>query len=248
MVDVPSREEYSAYQTEVNHRLGVLENQGNPTDNLLFSDIFDQKYSLTDGQTSPDGKWKLKYLSGGKVSSDGLTLTMYPKVVTSKDQTASTLLLSLKTFKDFQLDIDVKLNKQLRTGSTPNSWETPWLFWSYNDEAEGTLKRSNHHYYWVLKTTGWEWGKKDNPLGNVENEKQIFIKTGTTPIIKALTSYHLTVIKKAFHHTILVNGVVVVDQDDPQVNDSTKMAEGFIGLYEEDSSASFDNLIIKKAG
>lgn len=246
MVDVPSREEFNAYQTVVDHRLGVLESQNIPPTDILLSDIFDKIYNLTDGQKSPDGNWLLKYVSGGKVYDDGLTLTMYPKTVTAPAQTASTLLLSTKVFSDFQLDVDIKLNKQLRTGSTPNSWEVPWVMWSYNDEQEGTLKRSNHHYYWVLKTTGWEWGKKDNAPGNTINEQQIFIKTGNTPVIKALVAYHLTVIKKGIHHTIKVNNTVVVDADDPQVNDPTKMSQGLIGLYEEDSSASFDNVVIKK--
>ena len=35
-----------------------------------FSDSFDAPYSFTqDGQVSPDGKWKMKYLSGGKTAS-----------------------------------------------------------------------------------------------------------------------------------------------------------------------------------
>jgi hypothetical protein len=230
------------------HRIGVLElgTPPPPTTTVLLSDTFSTVYNLLDGQTSPDGKWKMKYVSGGKVFSDGQVLTMYPKTVTAPDQTASTLLLSTKIFKDFQLDIDVKLNKQLRLNSLPETWEAPWLFWSYNDEQEGPLKRSNHHYYVVLHTNKFEFGKKDNKPGDVTNEQQIFLKTLSAPSCKPGIAYHATVIKKGIHVTIKINGITVVDMDD-QPNDPTKMAQGFIGLYGEDSSDCFDNVNIISA-
>ena len=56
----------------------------------------------------------------------------------------------------------MKTNQQLRTGSPPKTWETGWIFWSYNDEAELPLQRSNHHYYFLLHTNKFEFGKKDN--------------------------------------------------------------------------------------
>lgn len=43
-----------------------------------------------------------------------------------------------------------------------------------------------------------------------------------------------------------MDGTVVVDMIDPKVNDPSKMAEGVLGLYEEDSSASFDNVKLTK--
>jgi hypothetical protein len=227
---------------EIRHRLGVLELANQPPTSL--TDTFSTVYNLTDGQTSPDGKWKLKYVSGGKVYSDGQILTMYPKTVTSIDQTASTLLLSIKIFKDYQLDVDMKTNKQLRTGSSPKTWETGWIFFDYTDEQEGPLKRSNHHRYVVLHTNKFEFGKKDNKPGDVTNEQQIFLKIVPTPFARVGVSDHITIIKKGIHITIKVNNVVVVDMDDTP-NDPVKMAQGQIGLYEEDSSVSFDNVNIK---
>lgn len=207
-----------------------------------FSDTFSTSYILADGQISPDGKWRLKYGGGGKTEVINGLLTMYPKTVTSGSTTASSLLLSTQSFKDFQFDVDCKLNKQTRTGSQINTWESWWLMWSFNDEAEGTLQRSNHHYYFVLKTNGYEWGKKDNAPGDTVNEKQIFIKTGATPVVKIGVTNHITIIKKGFHFTIKIDGTTVINMDDPKVNDPTKMAQGLIGLYEEDANVSFDNV------
>src|SRR6185436_11829904 len=104
-----------------------------------LEDKFDTNYVLLDGATSPNGKWKLKYTSGGSTQANNGLLTMYPKTVTSADQTASSLLLTTQVFTDFQLDFDAKLNKQTRTGSPPNPWESWWVMWSYNDETEGPL-------------------------------------------------------------------------------------------------------------
>ncbi len=213
-----------------------------PTPTGTFSDSFSTPYVLTDGQTSPDGRWKCKYTGGGKTEVINGLLTTYPKTVTSMTTTSSSLILSTQSFKDFQLDIDAKLNKQLRTGSLPNPWETWWIMWSYNDEAEGTLQQSNHHYYFILKTNGIEFGKKDNKVGDTVNEKQIFIKTGNSPAVKVAVTNHVTILKKGFHFTIKIDGITVIDMTDPLVNDPIRMAQGLIGLYEEDSSVSFDNV------
>lgn len=234
-----TKTEFDAYKITIDNRLKALEQSQQP-ETVLLSDTFDTPYNLADLQTSPDGKWKMKYVTGGKVFSDGSVLTMYCKTVTNPAEQASTLLLSTKVFKDFKLDVDVRLNFQLL--NPPASWNVPWVFWSFNDEMEGPAKVSNHYYYFILKTNGWEWGKKDNKAGDVTNEKQIFMKTGTTPVCQKGVFYHLTVIKKGFHATIKVNGTTIVDMDDPLVNDPTRMAQGFIGLYEEDANASFDNV------
>jgi hypothetical protein len=250
MQSVPTAAEFNSLAASVSalaDRVKKLETPSPPATNILLEDKFDSNYVLTDGQSSPDGKWRLKYSSGGKVESANGLLTMYPKTVTSAGDTASSLLLTKATFKDFQLDFDAKLNKQTRTGSTPNSWESWWVMWSYNDEAEGPLGRSNHHYYFVLKTTGIEFGKKDNKVGDVQNEQQIFIKTANMPVVKIGVSNHITILKKAFHFIIKIDGITVIDMDDPLVNDPVRMAQGLIGLYEEDANTSFDNVKVISA-
>jgi Big-like domain-containing protein/3-keto-disaccharide hydrolase/K319-like protein len=208
-----------------------------------FSDSFDASYSFTqDGQVSPDGKWKMKYLNGGKTTSANGVLTTYPGSASAPTQTLSTLVMSTQKFHNFQLDLDMRTNKQLRTGSPPNSWETAFIFFRYTDETP----RSNHHYWFLLKTDGFEFGKKDNAPGDSTLEKQIFLKTGQSPTVKIGSFQHLTVKAVGYHFTIAVDGHTVVDMTDPKVNDPSKMSDGVLGLYEEDSSASFDNIKLTK--
>ena len=208
-----------------------------------FSDSFDTPYSFTqDGQVSPDGKWKMKYLSGGKTEVANGVLTTYPAIATTSTKTFSTLVMSTQKFQNFQLDFDMRTNKQMRTGSPPKSWETGWIFFRYTDEAP----RSNHHYYFLLKNDGYEFGKKDNAPGDSTIEQQIFLKTGQSPTVKIGSYQHITVKAVNFHYTILVDGQTIVDMTDPRVNDPSKMSGGLLGLYEEDSSASFDNIKLTK--
>ena len=208
-----------------------------------FSDSFSTPYSFTqDGQVSPDGKWKMKFLSGGKTAIANGVLTTYPATATTSTKTYSTLIMSTQKFHNFQLDFDMKTNKQLRTGSTPKPWETAWIFFRYTDEAP----RSNHHYWVVLKTDGFEFGKKDNPPGDYSLEHPIFLKTAKVPTAKIGSFQHITVKAVNYHFTISVDGAVIVDMIDPRVNDPSKMSDGVLGLYEEDSSASFDNIKLTK--
>ena len=133
------------------------------TTSPAFSDSFNAPYLFTqDGQVSPDGKWKMKYSSGGKTESANGVLTTYPATATASTQSHATLVMSTQKFHNFQLDLDMRTNKQLRTGRPPNSWETAWILFRYTDEPP----RSNHHYYFLLKTNGFEFGKKDNAPGD----------------------------------------------------------------------------------
>ena len=169
-------------------------------------------------------------------------LTTYPVSASAPTETFSTLVMSTQKFHNFQLDLDMRTNKQLRTGSAPNSWEAGWIFFRYTDEAP----RSTHFYWVLLKTNGFEFGKKDNAPGDSTLEKQIFLKTGQNPTVEIGSFQHLTVKAVGYHFTIAVDGHTVVDITDAKVNDPSKMSDGVLGLYEEDSSASFDNVKLTK--
>ena len=97
-----------------------------------------------------------------------------------------------------------------------------------------------------MKNDGYEFGKKDNAPGDSTIEQQIFLKTGQSPTVKIGSYQHITVKAVDFHYTILVDGQTIVDMTDPRVNDPSKMSGGLLGLYEEDSSASFDNIKLTK--
>ena len=93
-----------------------------------------------------------------------------PKASTRSSETHSGLVVSKQKFSDITLDIDMKTYKQTRQNSPPNAWEAAWVMWRWVDLY--------HHYYFVIKTNGIEFGKKDT---SCNCEKQIFLKTGTSP-------------------------------------------------------------------
>jgi hypothetical protein len=98
----------------------------------------------------------------------------------------------------------------------------------------------------LLKTNGFEFGKKDNAPGDSTLEQQIFLKTGQNPAVKIGSFHHITVKAVDYHFTVSVDGQTVVDITDPKINDPSKMSDGILGLYEEDSSASVDNVELTK--
>lgn len=247
-VSVPTNDEFLALGTRLDasdtlliHRIGELELKLNPPAPDTFTDTFSTAYNLiSEGQTSPDGKWKVKYLSGGVIESKNGVMHMAPRVVTAPSQTSAPQLNSTRTFKNFQLDLDMRTNKQLRTGSTPNTWEAAWIIIRFTNEDP----KSNHHYYFVIKTNGTEFGKKDNPKDDPTLERQIFLHTTPTPTLKIGITNHITITVDAFKFNIKVDGVTVVDMIDPQVNYPELMAQGLVCLYAEDADVVFDNVTI----
>ena len=80
----------------------------------------------------------------------------FPQTATSSGQTYSSFALSTQKFSDMTLELDMKTYKQIRQNSAPNTWETAWVMWRWTDLF--------HHYYFVIKTNGIEFGKKDTRL------------------------------------------------------------------------------------
>jgi Domain of Unknown Function (DUF1080) len=126
----------------------------------------------------------------------------------------------------------MRTDKQLRQNSPPNSWETAWVNWRIADNF--------HAYYFVLKTNGFEFGKKDN---NCSCEQQVFLKTGPFPKVELGVWDHVKISSIGKHTIIWVDGTKVVDMDDPTYNEA-QMSSGLIGLYNEDSSVAFDNVYV----
>lgn len=122
----------------------------------------------------------------------------------------------------------MKTYKQLRQNSVPNSWESAWVMWRWTDLF--------HHYYFVLKTSGIEFGKKDT---SCNCEQQVFLKTATSPTLKIDTWNYVKISSIGKHTTIWLDGVKVVDMDDPSYSKTADMSGGYIGLYNEDASSAF---------
>jgi hypothetical protein len=98
----------------------------------LYDDIKNSGfYTLSDGQTSPDGKWQNVYNGGGAsgVTIDGgkNVFFMYPRAPISLSDTNANLVKSTQQFSNFNMTVDVKTAKQLRLTEPPNTWEAAWI-------------------------------------------------------------------------------------------------------------------------
>ena len=93
---------------------------------------------------------------GVKTENNNNVFYGFPKTATSPRQTFSSFALSTQKFSDMSLELDMKTYKQLRQNNAPNSWESAWVMWRWTDLF--------HHYYFVLKTSGIEFGKKDTTV------------------------------------------------------------------------------------
>jgi hypothetical protein len=223
--------------------------------NVLLQDNFDDPYTFAYGTTSKNGEWFEKYVGSGKVAFENGVLHMVPKAATNYAtdssgvgyETYACQVQSIKTFKDFQLDIDMKTNKQLRTGYSkygvnqqgPQPWEVAWIFFRFTDEQP----KSNHHYYFLIRPDKCEFGKKDNAPGDTTVEQQIYLPKVAEKKLVVGTTNHVTIVAKANHITITVDGTKIVDFIDTW-KDPSKMDHGLIAMYCEDADVSFDNVKI----
>ncbi|HJU94751.1 MAG TPA: family 16 glycoside hydrolase [Nitrososphaera sp.] len=216
---------------------------------MLASDLYDNfegpPYSITDNQTSPNGKWFNKYNGfgvSGTVTTTSLTTTnnnntvFYeePKTSTRPSETHAALTLTTQSFEDVEMQLKVKTNKQLRQNSTPNPWEVAWIMWRYQDEW--------HHYYFIFKPNGIELGKKQNEN---QAEEQIFLYTANEPKLK-IDEWNTWYIKMSGNHIEIwlkmADGTIqrVVNYHD----NAPITGPGNIGLYTEDAHVQFDDVHI----
>ena len=226
-----------------------------PTTNVLLQDNFDDPYPFPIGTTSKNGLWLSKYVGSGKVAFENGVLHMVPKTATNYTNDSSGVgyetyacqVQSKNWFKNFQLDVDMKTNKMLRTGYSkygvnqqgPQPWECAWIFFRFTDEQP----KSNHHYYFLIRPDHCEFGKKDNKVGDTTVEQQIYLpRVGDKKLVVG-TSNHVTIVSKDNHITITVDGTKIVDYTDTW-NDPAKMAQGLAAMYCEDSDVQFDNMKI----
>jgi len=198
-------------------------------------------YTLAEGQISPNKQWQNVYngdggSSGVKKEPDNKNVFfMYPKISKAGNETHANLVKTTKTFSNFEMNMDVKTDKQLRENSPPNPWEAAWVFFRYTDQF---------HYYWfTIKSTGVELGKKDCDTCKSPYEGQIFLHDSDKPVLKVGDWSHWNVRAQGNHISIEVNGTNVLSFTDNGM--SRKLASGSIGLYDEDASVSFDNVNVK---
>jgi hypothetical protein len=209
----------------------------------FYDDFEAGTFSFTDGSTSPNNKWKNKFISGGTsgvrtVSGDNV-MWLRPQVSTSAPQTSSVVNYTVNDlFQDFELTCRMRTISQIRTGSAPNSWETAWLIWRIGD-INGQMG-----YYFVIKTNGCEFGKSDNIDSSQSN---YILATPGSPTCTMGQWYNVKVRVEGSHHKVWVDDVLVVDYEDISPKDAplpSRMIQraGHIALYCEDAEVEFNNV------
>ncbi len=209
-------------------------------------------YTFQELVVSPTGRWEGKYTTGDVADirldkDDATKFVFYQKATaaTASNITHANKILSVQRFRNFILDVDTKTIAQRRLNDPPNPWEVAWILFRHSDDY--------HHYYFILKTNGIEFGKKDN---ETTTEEQIFLYTDSTPTLTLDTWYHIKIMAQGAHFMVWVDGVLVVNVIDngvgppvpfpPNRPATPKMYDGSIALYNEDAEVYFKNLIVNE--
>ena len=170
--------------------------------------------------TGPGAGWHLWW---GQAASDSQAVTLSSTAPGSPIETHSALMTSTSSWRDESLSFTTTTLAQLRTGSSPNPWEVGWAMFRFRDL---------HDYYWfMLKTNGWELGKKQG------SDTQIFLATGGSPALVPGHSHRVRISAVGARIVVTVDGVRVVDYAD-----ANPIRSGSVGLYEEDSVARFESV------
>jgi hypothetical protein len=206
----------------------------------LYDNFEGGKYTLSGGQTSPNGKWLDNFNGFGSagVQDDGTgTNNVFfetPAVSTSTSQTHSTLVTSTQKWGNLELDIDVKTVHQLRQNSSPNPWEVAWIFFRQTDTF--------HYYAFLVKPNGIEFDKKDCNTCTDPVQGQQFLVTASSPTLKIGGWSHWKITAIGNHITISVDGNKVIDYVDQTM--SQQLSSGAIAMYTEDANVNYDNVFV----
>jgi Domain of Unknown Function (DUF1080) len=214
----------------------------------FYDDFNAGTYSFSEGGTSPNGKWKNKFLSGGSsgvrnsASGVGNVMWLIPQPVVGGPffPTASVVTYTLDKFQDFEATLRMRTISQTRTGATPNNWETAWIIWRSGD-ASGQMG-----YYFTIKMSGSEFGKSDNIDNSISNH---ILATPSSPSVTLGQWYNIKVRVVGSRHQVWVDGALIVDYDDidPSITPSPSrqiQRAGHFNLYCEDADVEFDNVRI----
>lgn len=159
---------------------------------------------------------------------------IYPQTSTSPSQTSASLVVSTRTWPNFDMSMDVKTVKQLRQNTRPNPWETAWVFFRYTDTF--------HYYAFLVKPNGIEFGKKDCNTCTDPVQGQQYLVTASSPTLKIGTWSNWKISGIGNHIIITVDGDKVIDYIDQSM--SQQLASGSIAMYNEDAYAQFDNVYV----
>lgn len=178
--------------------------------------------------------WHVAYNGYGHVAASrphgALRLTLRPARARSRTTTHAALVLSAGRWRDLTADVRIRTNRQLRRPHA-NPWEVGWLLWHYTSDQR--------FYYIILKPNGWELGKEDPSY----HGGQRFLVTSAHPVFPPGRWYAVRVQQRGDAIQVSVDGRRLVRFTDTQ----HPYLSGRVGLYTEDSSATFQPGAIRSA-
>ena len=169
------------------------------------------------------GPWRLEYHGYGTVSSGRDTVRLAPASAREPGVTHGSLVTSRRTYRDVDVTALMRTDRQLRTGSAPNPWESAWLLWHHTDDL--------HFYALALKPNGWELSKEDPAYPGAQR----YLATGSTPRFPIGSTARVRVRQQGATIRVEVDGrhlVTYTDRERPY-------RAGSIGLYTEDAAVTF---------
>lgn len=177
------------------------------------------------------GVWQSVFSGFGCVSVVNVgskkILHQNPKISSAANQTSASLVVGSNLTAPFTYQGQFQTTAQLRQGSVPNPWEVAWLIWNYTD--------TNHFYYFIAQTNGWELGKRDPAyMGG-----QRFLTTGALPAYP-IGSWHTFKVTFSLNNTmsVYIDNVLITNFQDT----ATPYTTGKIGLYNEDAAVNFSDI------
>jgi hypothetical protein len=220
-----------------------------------FKENFDaSSWSLSDTQTSADGRWYCEYKSAGTAdvrTSTGSSRTgkvHYQKPSYTSGQTKSVYVRNTVQYYDFECVFDMRTVTQNRT-PTPNNWETAWVIFRFTDNW--------HHYYLLIQGDGGlELGRKDYAT-QIEQQQFLVTNANTAPPFVLGQWYNIRIRCYRYQIKVWIDGVLQCNITDDGTfgfdsngggippPPTTALLGGYFGFYNEDAEAEFDNFVIR---
>ena len=198
-----------------------------------FADTFSgfTPHYVKDGEAF--GPWLDQFGGYGTVGIEGdgtnQWLRLSPMVSDAPNKTSASLVTGPSYNGPLQFQAKMTTLQQLRTGSTPNTWEVAWMVWNYTD--------NDHFYYFIPKTNGWELGKRDP----VYPGGQRFLATGSSPAFPIGQPYTVKITQDASNTmSVWVNGALITTFTDTE----HPYTSGKIGFYTEDALIHVDDVSV----
>ena len=180
---------------------------------LRSANLWEEVYNGYGSNTYQSGAWRLRPMSASQ----------------PHETHASLVLGKPEMSGNYRLFVQMTPVAQLRTGSTPNPWETGWITFGYN--PDGTFK------YLILKPNGLELGEF---LGGYN---QNFLYTSSDFLFPIGQQYNVAIYVKDGWIVTYVNGVRVMRY---RMNERDLLnTAGRFGWYAEDAEVIYANANVR---